>query len=290
MAETHIWIEPDGTMHTLGAKPGVGVRFGIAGRGMPPVHLQEHAVPGQPGIIITGARFGAREIDLPIRIQATDEIDLDNRIRDLMDWFDPTKGDGRYRVIKADGTQREIVCRLSGGGTLEEGEDRAVFYQRELLVLKASDPYWQSVNESSELFNLDNTTATFFPIFPIRLTSETIFADATITNNGDAEAWPVWDIWGPGENPTITNLNTGKRIALSREPVILGAGETITIDTRPGQKTVVGNDGENLFPMLTLDSSLWAFPKGSTAVRVEMSGATQSSQVMARYRERWRTS
>lgn len=288
MPQTHIWIEPDGTMHTLGAKPGIGVRFGITGRGMPAIHLQSHAVPGTPGITITGVRFGAREIDLPIRIMGSDEIDLDSQIRDVMDWFDPTKGNGVYRVIKADGSQREITCRMSGGGTLTEGETRDAYWQEELIVLTAGDPYWQSVNESSEIFVLDNTTATFFPIFPLRLTSETIFADATITNNGDTETWPVWDIWGPGENPVITNLNTGKRTALTREPVILGGGETITIDTKA--KTVTKSNGESLFPMLTDDSSLFPFPKGSTAVRVEFSGATSNSQVNVRWRERWRTS
>jgi len=77
---------------------------------------------------------------------------------------------------------------------------------------------------------------------------------------------------------------TGKTLNLD---VTLTAGETVTIDTTPGTRSVTKNDGTNLFGELSATSSLWALAKGSNAIQLEMSSATSSSSIAYSYERRW---
>lgn len=53
-------------------------------------------------------------------------------------------------------------------------------------------------------------------------------------NQGDLSTWPVFIVTGPADYPIITNATTGQVFQVNYN---LGAGETITIDSRSGQVT-----------------------------------------------------
>ncbi len=130
------------------------------------------------------------------------------------------------------------------------------------------------------------STPSFFPIFPLRLTSSQIAVDSTVTNAGDVATWPVWTIKGPGTTITLRNLTTGENLIFLS--TVLGSGESIAIDTRPGLKTVTKQDGSNLFNDLDVTSSLWALPRGDSAIRLEMSGVdATASSLQLNYRQRY---
>lgn len=146
-----------------------------------------------------------------------------------------------------------------------------------------TDPWWQDVGDITADFRT-GAPATFFPFFPLRLSSSEVFADAQVVNDGDVEAWPVWVITGPGSGVVLRNLTTGTMLSVA---VNLAAGESLTVDTRPGHKTVTANDGSNAFNLVGATSSLWSLLVGTNSIRIELGAATSSSVVSLRYKRRW---
>lgn len=177
-------------------------------------------------------------------------------------------------------SNRELRCRPRVLN-IPRQHDAAQRTAEAVVRFDASDPWWYDASDSSEDF-ATGTLATFFPIFPLRLSSSEVFAVATVDNDGDTDAWPVWTITGPGSAIVLRNLTSGLLLSIA---ATLDVGETVTVDTRRGAKTIVKNDGTNLFSSSTGD--LWPLVEGSNSVQIEMGSATSSSLVNVRWRRRW---
>lgn len=275
MAETITWIDADGVSTAL------SVILPYSGRFMPPVAFEEEGIPEQPGERLRAVRHRSREFTLPILFRDTTDAGLRTAIRDLVAKLDPTRGDGRIRVTAPGGDQREITCRYMAG--LEGDEQAMLRAQKAPVVFKAHDPYWYATGDTTTTFTV-GTAGSFFPFFPLVLASSEVFTDATVINVGDVDAWPVWTVTGPGSNLVLRNLTTGKQLTLS---VTLGASESVSIDTRPGVKTVTHSNGSNLFPDLSANSSLWPLRRGANSVRIELTSATAASSVVLSWRPRY---
>jgi hypothetical protein len=279
-SEQFFWIDATGNETPLSNSPNFEILVGPTGRFMPPVDLVEQQVPFQPGTRLKQAYVKSRDIDLPLGITGVSKSDLRTQIRNLLNMFNPLAGDGQLKIIAEDGSQRLITCRYSSGLEIQE---TGLSWQSVIIVLKAFDPYWYDPNPIVQTFTV-GTPATFFPMLPMRLTSSTVFADTTIANNGDVESWPTWIITGPGDTIYIRNLTTGEFININ---YTLAPGDTITIDTRPGKKTVTFGDGTNLYPNMSSDSSLWALQAGNNQVRIEMQNSQVTSNVQLSYQNRY---
>jgi hypothetical protein len=279
-SEQFFWIDATGNETPLSNSPNFEILVGPTGRFMPPVDLVEQQVPFQPGTRLKQAYVKSRDIDLPLGITGVSKSDLRTQIRNLLNMFNPLAGDGQLKIIAEDGSQRLITCRYSSGLEIQE---TGLSWQSVIIVLKAFDPYWYDPNPIVQTFTV-GTPATFFPMLPMRLTSSTVFADTTIANNGDVESWPTWIITGPGDTIYIRNLTTGEFININ---YTLAPGDTITIDTRPGKKTVTFGDGTNLYPNMSSDSSLWALQAGNNQVRIEMQNSQVASNVQLSYQNRY---
>ncbi len=286
--EEYHWFDADSVDHPFDDL-GLTVLKGAHGRFMPEFAFIEDEVPLQPGTRLRSVTTKARRWEFPAKLEGISSIDYRTKLRDLFNVFDPNRGDGRIRVISYDGGQRDLFCRYTGGLELDESI-KGTTWIKTVLVFHASDPYWYDTATNVRTYELGDA-APFFPIFPLVLVSSTIFADATENNLGDVEAWPVWIITGPGSNIILRNQNTGKILTLN---TTLGTGETVTIDTRPAgegsntsRKTVIKNDGTNLYGSLAAASSLWPLAKGSNSLRMEMSGANSNSSIQMSYRTRY---
>lgn len=282
MSEIVTWIDPDGVETLL--RP----LWALSGRMAPPVKFEEESVPGQAGSRLRDVHHGPRDYTMPLRIDGVDAADLRTKIRELTLAMDPTRGPGRIRVQSPIGDTRELNCRYAAGLELDEtlGDTSTDVYQYAPTVFRAFDPYWYATSDVSQLFTA-GAPATFFPFFPLRLVSSEVFADATVNNGGDVEAWPVWTITGPGSALVLRNLTTGKLLSLSTW--LSAGGETLTIDTRPGIKTVTGDDGTNLFTTLTADSSLFPLARGDNLIRAELIGSNAASSVQLAFKPRYLT-
>lgn len=279
MAEVTEWIDADGISSTL------DVEWNATGRGMPPVEFEEDKVPERAGSRVRAVRHGTRDITLPLWITAASPADLRTALRALMLTMDPSRGDGKIRVTSELGDQREVTCRYLAGLELAEslGSTSGPLLQRVPVTFRAFDPYWYAVSDSTASFST-GAAATFFPFFPLRLSASEVFATGNITNVGDVSAWPVWTITGPGSNPVLRNLTTGKMILLTTS---ISTGEGIVIDTREGAKSITKTDGTNIFSTLYELSSLWPLQRGVNAVQVELTGSDSNSLVSVAYRPRY---
>lgn len=267
------WVDPDGTEYTLpsGAP--------IEGCGLPPIRVAALEVFDEPGArLLDSSRHAVRELFVPIGLQ---DDSTSAHLSSLRAWaarLDPQAGQGKFR--RTLGTDAREANALYVGGY--EWREQSHVVQIAGLRFHCFDPYWYDVSERSVEFTTGEL-ATFFPFFPLRLSSSEVFADTSINNDGSVKAWPIWEILGPGTDPVLRDQTNGKRLELN---VTLAAGETLTIDTRPGVKTVVDDAGDNRYDLLVDGSAFWPLEKGVTAVRIEMSGATDDSRVSLRYRRR----
>lgn len=278
-AEVITWIDPDAVSVTLDCEWGATGRFGPRS-----IHDIE-SVPLQAGGRRRSVRHDVREFALPLWVSAASDSALRTAVRTLIFRLDPARGDGTLRVTAPGGDQREIACRVVSGLEVDEdfGDVTGQEWQRLTPVFSAVDPYWSDTSDTSASVTTGDAV-TFFPFFPLVLSSSEVFGGVTINNTGDVETWPVITITGPGTDPIVRNSTTGEMLGVD---YTLGAGEVLTIDTRPGRKTVTLDDGTNLFPYLTAGSSLWPLERGSNAVQIEMSGSTGDSAVAISYRRRW---
>lgn len=263
-----MWIDPDGASLTLQAK------WETSNRYAPPVEWEEDGVPGQPGMRFRAVRHGLKEFTQTVWITGTTESDLRTQIRNMVAVMDPTRGQGILRVTAPGGDQRQIRCYYSGGLGLSEalGGDSGILFQRVVLSFRAHEPYWEAISATSQTFDVDAPTGNFFsnPFLPIRLSSTEISVDATVTNAGDVDAWPIIQVTAPGNGIKVINYTVGKSIYLP--DYNLSTGE-ITIDTRPGYKTVIKDSTENLWPYVSATSALWPLRRGANVIRVEMGNA-----------------
>lgn len=232
------------------------------------------------------ARHTAREVVVPIVVHDDADGPVDTAMAELAYRLDPTRGEVTLVHERTDGTVRHLVGRVVKGlgpTMLPRADTHAVILP---VVIRAHDPYWLAASDSTQSWELGEP-ASFFPIFPLRLTSSELYTSATIANDGHLEAWPVWTITGPGDTIVLRNVTTGAVLDLTAAPA-LGASEVLTIDTTPGVKTIVGPGGANWFGYRSAGSSLWPLAVGSNAVDIEMSGADSvTSLVSARWRHRY---
>lgn len=282
MAESVVWLDPDGATLTFSK-----VEYSLSGRWFPTTVVDEELVPGQPGARLREVRHGPLEFAMSGWLLAATETALRTAVRSAVYLLDPTRGVGTIRATAPGGDQRDLACICVDGLPLSErlGDTATPLAQKFTLAFRAHDPYWSAVSDVTQAFTIGSTPS-FFPFFPLRLTSSQIAVDTTVTNDGDVSAWPVWTITGPGSGIYLRNLTTGQVLDFSSlGGLTLGTGETAVIDTR--YKTVTKNDGTNLWPYLTLESSLWSLAKGSTAVRLEMAGTSGASALQLQYRPRY---
>lgn len=278
------WIDADGAEHSLGPDSSVALLVGREDWWMPEFDFAADPVPFQPGARLRQVSAKPREPALPLLLRAESYDALWQLRKDVLGWFDPTRGDGYLRVTDPQGEQRELAARaVSGLGLREKWPDSSPTHQHAVVTLRAYEPYWQDTEEQEQAFGTPQT-AVWFPIFPLNLASSSVFSNPVVDNNGDVEAWPVWTITGPGSNPVLANQTTGKSISLT---LTLAAGEQVIIDTRPGEKSVTNAVGASLFPYLSSTSELWPLARGVNLLAVTVASSTSATSVSLRYKRRW---
>src|SRR5690606_22635785 len=151
------------------------------------------------------------------------------------------------------------------------GDNTGWTAQQAAVMFRAYDPFWTDGTQTVLEFTTGELPS-FFPMFPIRLSSSEIFFSGNVENFGDIEAWPVWQFQSPGTGIVVRNMTTGKKLELN---VTLSPGESVTVDTRPGHKAVTKNDGTSLFNSLTNGSSFWPLLRGNNQIQVEMTDALE---------------
>jgi hypothetical protein len=277
--ETHEWRSAAGDVIRFVTRTEAQARM------MPPVTIYSIKVPQTQGGSFRGARHDERLATIPV-VAPGPQAGRD----ELRRWaraLDPLKGEGTLTVVVGPWAGRQLVCVYEGG--LDELAEEWPLLGLIVLGFRACDPYWQDATESNSIANINSTGYTWFPFAgswaqqPLILGASDVFAQLSINNAGDVDAWPVITVTGPGTDLHLTTQTTSKDLLLTGN---IAAGSTVVIDTRPGRKTVTV-DGVNSFSRLTASSSLWPLVPGVNRVSIGFAAGTAQTSIKFAWRNRW---
>lgn len=141
-------------------------------------------------------------------------------------------GDGRKLMVMARCARRDIP---SDSGSYPQGVALAT------IQWVASDPrmYELPGNNFSTALAVASGGIVFPLVFPLDFGAGTSGGKVLISNNGNAQAWPVFNLTGPLTAPALTDQLTGRVLGFKTTTVI-PAGQTWQVDTNRRTVTVLG--------------------------------------------------
>ncbi|MEU8133233.1 phage tail family protein [Streptodolium elevatio] len=257
---------------------GFQAKAGVTGFGLPPVSVQWLEGAGD-GASFRRRRVLPRDIDIPIEILARDRPHLQALTSRLALAL---AGRCTLILLDDDSTRWETEVHRVGGGEVVYGYDTTG--ERELdtvITLRAGDPYWTAAE--SQIRSVASATATtswLSSMATLPVAPSQAIGDIQLSNTGDAVAYPIWEIVGPGSNFEAISPD-GERLAWGG---ILGADERLTIDTRKG--TVVDHLGANRYAELDTAPRFWTVKPGLSTATAQLEDITAASKISCSWRPR----
>jgi hypothetical protein len=209
---------------------------------------------------------------------------LDRITRAFFNVRNQTPKPGHIQIQRPDGSTRQIAVYTTAGlNNPDVGVNNITVYT---FTLQTPDPYWEDLVPQQMSFQ-GSTASGILPLLPIRLAGSSIGSNISVTNPGNAQAWPVWTITGPG-TPTFKNLTSGRQWALNTS---IPAGHIVQVVTKPGQQIAADvTAATNIWDQLVLGgnlSNLWSLMPGVNQVNIAMAGATAATSVGLSWVNRW---
>lgn len=265
-AEVVRWYPPGDGLGVL-----LDAEWNALGRLAPPPKIARASRPFGSGSVVTAVTYGERVLTQSLYVLA-DEASLPDAIRDIAYALDPQRGVGTLSVTRPDSTARHLYCRVLGGLEGREllGDDAGFEWQRFEVQFLAVDPFWYSTIETSQTVASGTGAAS---------------ADDEVTTTSDVQegTWPILEVDGPA---TAAYFTLGS-LSFAVTSLALSSGQTLTVDTRPGEKTVTKTGDVNMWPHAT--GHMWPLAIGTNTVHVEVVGAGSATRVRCRYRHRYLT-
>jgi phage-related protein len=283
---------------------GVHFRF-LAGRSnhlMPSYDYISTRVPAEHGERLRRVYINKRTVDIPILIKADSFTNLRKKQHELSLLLDSSSLEDEGRLIFKDrnsptltnpdsvtaGTQpyRYLNCVYSGGFSGNElGNDEFVVWSKHVISFDAFDPFYYNYRGDNIEFSASTSGSALLPFMPLSLALSGI-SDAVTVENYGYDVFPTFVLEGPFSYVKIENLTTDKYTTLNYSAV---TGETITIDTRVGQKSVTSSIAGNIIMSLETTSSFWLIQTGDNELRVSAAGDDANTTVTVKYTPRFLT-
>lgn len=273
----------DGETFTLGRGPDDPVLHlhGSTGLGLAPVSIASSERITGDGGIVRGVRYGAREVYVPLLMEAESVGALSLMRRELTRLLAPHRGPVEIRVEDpATSTDRMVRGYLREGLDGDFGDGFYGSWQTLGLTFECPDPWWfgpeqtmtLQINPGSKPFLSESV-----PFFPVVIAQSFAQGEWSIDVDGDGEVYPTWEITGPGSDLLIES--DAGRIFIAGE--FRADAGVFRIDTGSGRMTPDrwndANLGINLFPL----------QPGNNTVGVSLAGATTATTVRLVWRERY---
>ncbi|WP_181272837.1 phage tail domain-containing protein [Brevibacterium oceani] len=270
---------------------------GARGFGLPSRSVESTPLPSANGSVFRSQRFDESEVMLPISVRGNDPSSVAFLARMLENVLRPASDDPIELAVEAPalGTvRRRFVYYTEGLEGAVGGSDSHFTWRHAQIKFLAPDPMWYGAEQVIE-WKVDAGRKPFItsfdgpatiPFFPVMLASSTVAGAYQLQISGDANAWPVWEISGPGEDLLIENTGTEENIFIEGE-----FDEDVTVDHRPTVADIYTDtliDGE-LWSRVNDDYSFFPLTPGLNSVKVTMVNARPNSVVRLRYSETWLT-
>jgi hypothetical protein len=287
------YIDPDGNTWEWSDRSSGAFVTSVAGIGAAPSALAALQLP-TGDVVVQGVTPGARSIVIGLYAWDDDQGALLARADALARALTHDRAGlfaaGTLIFQRPDGSARQIAVACTSGADVPDDDGGAL--QRSLtlgLTFQALAPYFQDPPEQAPpptVITPPPSGAGVPPMPPIILTPETALGDTTITNSGDADAWPAWTISGPG-TPTLANLTTGRSFAFA---TALTTGQQRIVTTQPGLQSAIDGSGTDWWADLVKSSprDLWQLVPGVNELSLVLAGAGTGSQIKLSYARRWR--
>ncbi|NKG21114.1 hypothetical protein [Paeniglutamicibacter terrestris] len=187
--------------------------------------------PAQHGQRFRGGRYEPRPCFWPVMVYS--RVSTTAWFAEDTDFWRSMVPDvyGVWEVQTPSGTRR-LTCRFEGDGNhkfdYDPGRRGWTAYG---VALTADDPFWygESITQEWEASTSQDLNAWTAGSQLGFLSSANRLEDATITNTGDLEAWPVWTIHGP-----MTSATVGVAGRTVTAPITLAtSNDVLVIDTDP---------------------------------------------------------
>ncbi|MFD7738061.1 phage tail family protein [Kitasatospora sp. NPDC059800] len=256
---------------------GIQALTGMTGAGLPPVSVQWLEGAGD-GSVYRGRRVLSRDIDLPLDIVGRDRAHLAELLSRLARVLaEPCT----LALVDDDGSRWTTEVVRTGGGDVTYGQGTTGGRDLQTVVTLRADPYFISSEASSQVIGGDTTTGSFLSgMVSLPVASSQAIGSITIANTGDAIAYPVWKIHGPG--------HAFQAVSPDKETIAwngtLAAGEVLTVDARTG--TVVDQTGANRYAELATSPRFWGIRPGLSTATAQLLGVTVSSKIICSWRAR----
>lgn len=276
---TLIWRDADGVEFPLLFADEHPAARQIRTAGLPPVTISAAERPFRAGERVTGARWNAREVAVPVHILGDPELTADRLARAL----DPTRGDGTLIQTRRNGDRRYLTCRYSGGLQVTENtwvdEGWAA-----VLLFRAANPYWASPTRSTFSAGWSGgSIVPFFPFFPLQFGATQGVAEFSLTNSGQVPSPPRWELRGPFASIRLRDVESGVWFAID---YAAAAGETVVVDVEQG---TISSGDTNLVGRLRAGSTLFDLPVGSTLIDSTIIDGAAGTQVGCSWPTLWLT-
>lgn len=252
---------------------GIQALAGMTGLGLPPVAAQWLEGAGD-GARYRGQRVLPREVDLPLDIAGRDRAHLQQLVSRLARML---SGPCRMVFIDEDGVRwSTLVVRVGGGDYPYTGG----LDVQTTVTLRAPDPYLHSSVISTERIGMQSGQPFLSSLATLPVASSQAIGEISVDNPGDVDAYPTWEIVGPGKDLTLTSPR-GESL---RWTGTLAAGERLIIDTRAA--TVKDAKGANRYTLLDTAPRFWTLPPGISTAGVSLLDATTASRITCSWRPR----
>ena len=222
---------------------------GVRGMGKPDWILHHTVSPVIHGARYHGAVAPQREVMLPLFLYHDgSSAGWTERYRAFMRNMQPDLPVLWTVIHPGSGESRSLTMRfVDDGGDIETQDSRGRGWKRLNLNFVADErPFWEGATVVREWHQSEQVDF-FDPLGspPFHLSQSLTLGGATVTNLGDEPAWPVWDLYGP-----MTSATVGVDGRFIDAPIVLAAGESLRINTRPGSKSAYDGTGARRTPEL----------------------------------------
>ncbi|MEU6765906.1 phage tail family protein [Streptomyces sp. NPDC046853] len=277
-----------------GAWPAMVLQPGASGLDLPPFALHMDDSPNLDGSTVRGARASARPVLLPIFVYGIDRKTLREFKAKLANALNPKFGYSVLTFIEQNGEPRRLRCYYTGGMEGNEAVGASGFTWISYgIQLTAADPWFYGDTELAADWSFGSAQPFLGnPFLPLKLTKGTASSGTlTIDNPGDIEAWPVWQITGPLKRFRFTGPD-GTSFGIPAQTGNIDAlrvGRTLTVDCRPGYKTVTDDQGTIYFPLMEANPSLWSVPPGKSTAKADLLAGSGTPSVKVTVYPRYST-
>lgn len=252
---------------------------------------------GAPGARRVSTDRPGRHGALPGELRATERvIEAEIRIRQGAGFAAARNALGAVLAWNENPVEQPLVVMLDGEATMVNARvinfelpTPAVYgvgYGPAAIQWAASDPKRYSLALQQETASLPaaSTSGLAFPLaFPLAFGDGQAGGTLTLTNAGNASAWPIFEIAGPITGPVITDTASGRQLEFDAGFEIL-AGQTLRIDTDLGTVAIGPASRRN-----ELTSAQWFAVGPGESRQINWTAAAGSGQLTGFLRDAYMT-